>query len=106
MQWSRRGRRGRSTPQRAASKTRVNPRITRAWQAAPWEFARRSLRVKLGLLTLLGMASMALALGALMFSTANGLFLQQARAELQRRNQSAAGDIDDLTARAAQALLL
>jgi signal transduction histidine kinase/CheY-like chemotaxis protein len=84
----------------------VIPRITRAWRAAPWEFARRSLRVKLGLLTLLGLASMALALGALMFSTADSLFLQQARAELQRRNESAAGNIDDLTARAAQALLL
>ena len=52
------------------------------------------------------MASMALALGALMFSTANGLFLQQARAELLRRNEGVADDINGLTERAAQALLL
>jgi hypothetical protein len=50
----------------------MTPRVTGAWRAAPWELARRSLRVKLGLLGLLAMASMALALGALMFSTAKG----------------------------------
>ena len=82
------------------------PRITRVWRAAPWELARRSLRVKLGLVTLLGMASMALALGTLMFSTANGLFLQQARAELLRRNQGVADNINNLTQRAAESLLL
>jgi len=84
----------------------VIPRITRVWRAAPWELARRSLRVKLGLVTLLGMASMALALGTLMFSTANGLFLQQARAELLRRNQGVADNINNLTQRAAESLLL
>jgi signal transduction histidine kinase/DNA-binding response OmpR family regulator len=67
---------------------------------------QRSVRVKLGLVGLLGIASMALALGWLMFSTANGLFLQQARAELLRRNQAEADAINSLTERAAQALLL
>jgi hypothetical protein len=55
---------------------------------------------------LTGMASMAVALGVLMLSTADGLFLQQARAELLRRNQGVAADIDGLTQRAAQALTL
>ena len=84
----------------------MTPRIIRVRRATPWELARRSLRVKLGLLVLLGMASMALALGALMLSTANGLFVQQAHAELLRRNQAVADDINGLTERAAQALLL
>jgi signal transduction histidine kinase/FixJ family two-component response regulator len=84
----------------------MTPRVFRAGRATPWELARRSLRVKLGLLALLGMASMAFALGALMLSTANGLFVQQARAELLRRNQATADDINGLTERAAQALLL
>ena len=82
------------------------PRIIRPRRAAPWELARHSLRVKLGLLALLGMASMAVALGALMLSTANGLFVQQARGELLRRNEAVADDINGLTERAAQALLL
>jgi signal transduction histidine kinase/CheY-like chemotaxis protein len=68
--------------------------------------ARRSVRLKLGLVMLTGMVSMALALGMLMLSTANGLFLQQARAELLRRNQGVGDDIDGLTERAAQALTL
>jgi hypothetical protein len=62
----------------------MSPRIIRARRAAPWELARRSLRVKLGLLALLGMASMAVALGTLMLSTANGLLVQQARADEAR----------------------
>ena len=85
---------------------RLTPRISRVRRVTPWEIARRSLRVKLGLVGLLGIACMALALGTLMFSTANGLFLQQARADLLRRNQAVAADINGLTERAAQALLL
>ena len=47
---------------------------------------------------------MAVALGALMLSTANGLLVQQARAELLRRNQAAGDDINGLTERAAHRL--
>ena len=62
---------------------------------------RSSLRFKLGVTVLLGMASMAVGIGALMFSTANALFVSQARAELQRQNDSVAHEIDNLTDRAA-----
>jgi signal transduction histidine kinase/FixJ family two-component response regulator len=67
---------------------------------------RSSLRIKLGVTVLLGMASMAVALGALMFSTANGLFLRQARAELARQNQFVVAQIDSVADKAGQSLLL
>jgi diguanylate cyclase (GGDEF)-like protein len=41
-----------------------------------------------------------------MFSTANALFVGQARADLQRQNQSVANEIDNLTDRAAASLLI
>jgi methyl-accepting chemotaxis protein len=65
-----------------------------------------SIRTKLATVVLLGMLTMAAALTALMLSTANDLFLQQARAELQRENQQVAGDIDALADKAANSLLL
>ena len=49
---------------------------------------------------------MAVAIGGLMFSTANALFVRQAHADLLRQNQSVAHEIDDLTDRAAAALLI
>jgi diguanylate cyclase (GGDEF)-like protein len=49
---------------------------------------------------------MAIAIGALMFSTADGLFVGQARADLQRQNQAVAHEIDNLTDRAAASLLI
>ncbi|MCA1644697.1 MAG: diguanylate cyclase [Chloroflexi bacterium] len=64
------------------------------------------IRVRLGIVVLVGMASMAIAIGALMFSTANALFARQARADLQRQNQAVANEIDNLTDRAATSLLI
>jgi hypothetical protein len=52
------------------------------------------------------MASMAVAIGALMFSTANALFVRQARADLNRQNQAVDHEIDNLTDRAAESLLI
>jgi signal transduction histidine kinase/HPt (histidine-containing phosphotransfer) domain-containing protein len=68
--------------------------------------ASHSLRIKLCLLAMLGTASMAVALGGLMYSTASTLFVEQARAELRSRNAATADNINGLTERAAQALLL
>jgi signal transduction histidine kinase/DNA-binding NarL/FixJ family response regulator len=67
---------------------------------------RSSLRFRLGVTVLLGMASMAVALGWLMLSTADGLFLRQARAELARHNQTVSGELDSLADRAGNALVL
>jgi diguanylate cyclase (GGDEF)-like protein len=60
----------------------------------------------MGILVLLGMSAMAAAIGALMFSTADALFVRQARADLLRQNQAVAHEIDDLTDRAAASLLI
>src|ERR1700682_6549385 len=64
------------------------------------------IRVRLGIVVLLGIVSMAVAIGTLMFSTANALFVRQARADLQRQNQAVANEIDNLTDRAAASLLI
>jgi diguanylate cyclase (GGDEF)-like protein len=67
---------------------------------------RWPIRVRLGLLVLVGMATMAVALGSLMFSTADALFVRRANADLERQNQAVAHEIDDLTDRAAASLLI
>jgi diguanylate cyclase (GGDEF)-like protein len=67
---------------------------------------RWSVRLKLVLMVLLGMATMAAGIGALMFSTANTLFVRQSDAELERQNQAVAAQIDGLTQRAAASLLI
>jgi diguanylate cyclase (GGDEF)-like protein len=55
---------------------------------------------------MLGMLVMAGATAALMFTTANGLFVGQAHAELDRQNQAVASEINNLTDRAAASLLI
>lgn len=60
----------------------------------------------MAVIVLLGVTSMALALSALLLSTANQLFTAQAEAALQRQNQSVATAINDLTAKASADLLL
>src|SRR4051812_6697622 len=64
------------------------------------------IRVRLGLVVLAGMASMAMAISMLMFSTADALFVRQARADLQRHNDAVAHEIENLTDRAAASLLI
>src|SRR5690348_4921187 len=77
------------------------PRTQRLSRPLTWP-----IRVRMGILVLLGMSSVAVAIGALMFSTADGLFVRQARADLQRQNQAVAHEIDELTDRAAASLLI
>src|SRR6476619_631137 len=67
---------------------------------------RWSIQAKLALLVLLGLISMAVAIGVLLFSTANALFARQADVELSRQNDVVASQINNLTAKAASDLLL
>ena len=72
-----------------------------------WVLPRaRSVRLRLAGLVLLGMLATAAVAVGLMFATADGLFLRQATGELQRQNQATSLQIDDLTDRAAAALLI
>src|SRR5438067_7765475 len=66
----------------------------------------RSVRLKLVGLVGLGMLSTAAVVGALLFGTAHALFLQQARSDLERQNEATGLQIEDLTDRAAAALLI
>src|SRR5947209_7459557 len=72
----------------------------------PQLVGHRSVRVRIALLVLLGMLGMAAALSGLMFGTANSLFQDRARVELTHQADSVAADINGLTARAADDLLL
>jgi PAS domain S-box-containing protein len=67
---------------------------------------RWSVRVKLAVMVLLGMLGMAVALGWLMFSTADTLFAEQAETTLRRQNEIVADQIADLTDKASGELLL
>jgi diguanylate cyclase (GGDEF)-like protein/PAS domain S-box-containing protein len=65
-----------------------------------------SVRIKLAGLVGLGMVASAVMVGTLLFATAHELFLQQARSQLERQNQATGLAIEDLTDRAAAALLI
>jgi hypothetical protein len=56
-----------------------------------------AVRVRLSLMVMLGMLAMAVAIGALMFVTANTSFVKQARADVERQSQAVASEIDNLT---------
>lgn len=75
------------------------------WFGSRWP-AHLSLQAKVSIMVLLGMLSVAAAIGLLMLTTANGLFIRQSQAELSRENQHIAAQIENLTAQTSNDLLL